>query len=156
MQGPIDRRSVLQTLAVAIVSSRLVSAGAGPAESAAAPGPVGPFLPASCVVFRHDAQLDVQPFGDLHYYLQGSTGQVQSLIVGYLELKVGRTPHAPHTHADEELMIFIEGRGEISLDGKVTAIGPGAVVYAAGGTRHGLVNTGTAPLKVYYLKWIGK
>ena len=156
MQGPIDRRSILQALIAAIVSRRLASVGAGQAQLAVGAGRVGPLLPSAAVVFRENAQLDVQPFGDLHYYLQGVTPQLRNLIVGYLELKVGQTPHAPHTHTDEELMIFVEGCGEILLDGKVTTVCPGTVVYAGGGTQHGLVNTGKAPLKVYYLKWVGR
>jgi mannose-6-phosphate isomerase-like protein (cupin superfamily) len=147
MQKPFDRRSMLQVLAGGILASRLSSAAANPLEGA----------PVSCsIVFHENATLDAQPFGVLHYYLESSTGELKSLIVGCLELKVGQTPHAPHTHPEEELMIFIEGHGEISLDGKVTTAGPGTVVFAAGGCRHGLVNTGPVPLTVYYLKWLGK
>jgi mannose-6-phosphate isomerase-like protein (cupin superfamily) len=155
MPRSFDRRSILQAIVGGILSSRISVASAVPGKSADSPGPAGLPIPSS-IVFRENAQLDVQPFGDLRYYLEGSTGQLQSLIVGCLELKVGKTPHAPHTHPEEELMIFIEGHGEISLEGKVTPVGPGAVVFSSGGSPHALVNTGTVPLTVYYLKWIGK
>ena len=157
MQESFNRRNILQVIAAGLVSSRSVFASpvaTEPAESGD-PGPAGAQLPCS-VVFHEDARFDPQPFGDLRYYLEGSTGQLRNFVAGYLELNVGQTPHAPHTHPEEEFMIFIEGHGELSLDGKVTAVRPGAVAYASGGCRHGLVNTGTTRLIVYYLKWLGK
>lgn len=157
MQESLNRRNVLQGLAVGVISRRLAFAFPAAASPVEADSPVstGTQLPCA-IVSRENAKFDPQPFGDLRYYLEGSTGQVHNLIVGCLELKVGQTPHAPHTHPEEELMIFIDGRGELSLDGKVTVVGPGTVAYATGGCRHGLVNSGTTPLTVYYLKWIGR
>jgi quercetin dioxygenase-like cupin family protein len=157
MQESFNRRNVLQVIAAGLVSTRSVFAfpvATGPAESGNSDS-AGTQLPCS-VVFRENARFDPQPFGDLRYYLEGSTGEVRNFVAGYLELNVGQTPHAPHTHPEEEFMIFIEGHGELSLDGKVTAVRPGAVAYASGGCRHGLVNTGTARLMVYYLKWFAK
>ena len=45
------------------------------------------------------------------------------------------------------------GTGEISVDGKITKVGPGAMMYCGAGTVHGIVNTGKQPLLFYYYKW---
>lgn len=76
--------------------------------------------------------------------------------MGSLELKSGQSPHPPHTHPEEELMIVTEGHGEISLEGKVTRVTPGSVMYAASNRLHGIVNTSSATLTFFWVKWLAK
>lgn len=110
--NPIRRRNLLQTLA-----GSLLLASAAPASQ----------IPDE-VVPKEKAKLNTQPFGDLRVFLEGNTEQLKSLTVGSLELKPGRTPHPPHRHPEEEIMLIAEGPGEISLEGKVTKVGPGTVM----------------------------
>lgn len=100
-----------------------------------------------------NAKLDRQPFGDLRTYFDGPTGQLKSLNAGSLLLKPGMSPHPPHQHPEEEIMVITEGTGEISVEGKITNVGPGSMMYCAGGKMHGIVNTGSAPLLFYFFKW---
>ena len=44
------------------------------------------------------------------------------------------------------LKIIAAGDGEIECAGKTTRVGPGAVMYCAGNTLHGITNTGKVPL----------
>jgi len=99
------------------------------------------------------AKLTKEPFGDLLIYFDGATDQVKSMTAGSLRLKPGATPHAPHQHPEEEFLVVTEGNGEISLDGKVTQVGPGSMMYCAANHLHGIVNTGKAPLLFYFYKW---
>lgn len=99
------------------------------------------------------AKLTREPFGDLRIYFDGPTDQLKAMTCGSLRLKPGMTPHPPHKHPEEEFMIVTEGTGEISVDGKVTKIGPGAIMYCAAEKLHGVVNTGKTPLLFYFLKW---
>lgn len=99
---------------------------------------------------------DEQPFGSQRVYFDGSTAGLKSLVVGSLILKPGQQPHPPHQHVDEELLIVAEGNGEISMNGKVSNVGAGAIMYVVPNYLHGIVNTGHAPLTFYYIKWIGK
>jgi mannose-6-phosphate isomerase-like protein (cupin superfamily) len=100
-----------------------------------------------------DAKLTREPFGDLHIYFDGATDQVRSMTAGSLRLKPSMTPHPPHQHPEEEFLLVTEGTGEISLDGKTTVVGPGSMMYCAGGRLHGIVNTGKTPLLFYFYKW---
>lgn len=105
----------------------------------------------------HDAaaaKLDRQPFGDLRVYFDGPTDQLKSMTAGSLRLKPGMRPHPPHKHPEEEFMVITEGSGEISVEGKVTKVGPGSMMYCAGNHLHGIVNTGKTPLLFYYYKWL--
>ena len=99
------------------------------------------------------AKLTREPFGDLRIYFDGPTDQVKAMTAGSLLLKPGMTPHAPHQHPEEEFMVITEGAGEITVDGKLTKVGPGTMMYCAAGKLHGIVNTGKAPLLFYFYKW---
>ena len=68
----------------------------------------------------------------------------------------GRSPHPVHQHPEEEFLIVGEGTGEIECDGKITQVGPGAMMYCAGNTWHGITNTGATPMTFYWSKWLAK
>ena len=52
-------------------------------------------------------------------------------------------------HPDtDQVLAFVDGRGEASLDGQRSAIGPNDLVFVRAGTRHNFVNTGDAPLRL--------
>ncbi len=99
------------------------------------------------------AKLSKEPFGDLRIYYDGPTDQLKAMTAGSLRLKPGMSPHPPHKHPEEEMMVVTEGTGEISVEGKVTKVGPGAMMYCAGNKLHGIVNTGKTPLLFYFYKW---
>src|SRR5437588_771408 len=68
------------------------------------------------------AKIDRQPFGDLRTYFDEPTGQLKSFNAGSLLLKPGATPHPPHQHPEEEIMVVTEGTGEIAIDGKTQTV----------------------------------
>jgi mannose-6-phosphate isomerase-like protein (cupin superfamily) len=108
-------------------------------------------------VFNADkAKLTREPFGDLRIYFDGSTQQLKTLTAGSLELKPGMTPHAPHQHAEEEIMLITEGEGEIFVDGKTSRVAPGSMMYCAAGRLHGITNTGRTRLTFFFYKWIAR
>ena len=121
-----------------------------PAFAAVAAG--APKLP-NATIGTDKAKLTREAFGDLRVYFTGATDQVTSMTAGSLLLKPGMSPHPPHEHPEEEFMVVTEGTGEITLDGKVTQVGPGSMMYSAAGRTHGIVNTGKTPLLFYFYKW---
>ena len=128
--------------------------GAGLLALAARSGLMANALKLPSTTLRADeAKMTHEPFGDLAIYFSGSTDQVKSVTAGNLLLKAGMSPHAPHQHPEEEFMVITEGRGEISVDGKVRKVAPGSMMYCAADTLHGIVNTGTTPLLFYFYKW---
>jgi mannose-6-phosphate isomerase-like protein (cupin superfamily) len=88
-----------------------------------------------------------------HY--NGPTDQLSGLCAGIALLDPGSTPHPPHRHPEEEFMIVTSGTGEIECAGQTTQVGPGAMMYCAGGTLHGITNTGAVPMTFYWAKWLG-
>lgn len=133
-----NRREVLKWAACA--NAFAVSAGAAGGLS-------------NAVMNEGSAKLTHEEFGDLRVYFDGPTPQMKSVTAGSLRLKPGMSPHAPHQHPEEEIMVVTEGTGEISVEGKVTRVAPGSMMFCAAGKLHGIVNTGKTPLLFYYWKW---
>jgi quercetin dioxygenase-like cupin family protein len=134
-----NRREMMAVMGAALAAV----AGAGPAEAAIADAVASPTA----------AKLQREPFGDLRVYFSGSTDQLSVLEAGSLELKPGMTPHPPHQHPEEEIMIITEGAGEISMNGKISKCAAGSMMFCAAEHMHGIVNTGKTTLTFYYFKW---
>jgi quercetin dioxygenase-like cupin family protein len=67
------------------------------------------------------------------------------------ELAPGKMPHAAHKHINEELLMLREGTLEVTIEGKVSVIGPGSVIYVAANEMHGWKNTGTTTAHYFVL-----
>ncbi len=105
------------------------------------------------VMDEKNAKRTREAYGDLAIYFDGPTDQLKALTAGRLHLKPGMVPHPPHQHPEEEIMLVAEGTGEISVEGKVTKVAPGSMMYCAGNKVHGIVNTGQTPMLFYFYKW---
>ncbi len=99
---------------------------------------------------------DDKPVGHNGVYVSGDTPGSTNFVTGRFVIPPGKTPHPPHTHAEEEVMIVETGKGEIFCDGKTTKVGPGSVMYTVPQASHAIKNTGETPMVFYYVKWIGK
>lgn len=102
------------------------------------------------------AELMRHPFGDQRVYFRGETEAVRLFECGSLELKPGMSPHPPHQHPEEEILIVATGSGEIFLNGKTISAPAGTIQYCKGNAPHGIENTGDEPLLFYYAKWAQK
>ncbi len=94
------------------------------------------------------------PFGVQHIYYQGPTNELSVFEGGSLRLKPGMEPHPPHKHPEEEIMLVTEGGGEIYVQGEVTQVGPGSMMYTNANELHGIKCIGAEPLLFYYFKWL--
>jgi len=94
-----------------------------------------------------------QPVGKIGFYMKGDSPGSSNFVTGRYAIDPGKTPHAPHTHVEEEIMIVESGHGEIFCDGKTTMVGPGSVMFTTPNAPHGINNTGKTPLVFYFVKW---
>jgi mannose-6-phosphate isomerase-like protein (cupin superfamily) len=52
-------------------------------------------------------------------------------------------------HPDtDQLLMFVDGRGEARLEDNISPVGPNDLVFVRSGTRHNFVNTGEDPLRL--------
>ena len=127
----------------ALMGAALMAAGSSPAAAKVK----------DAVLSTAKSELTRHPFGDLRVYYKGETEQLKAFESGSLRLNAGASPHAPHEHPEEEILIVAEGSGEISLDGEVTQCEAGSIMYCKANALHGIENTGKLPLLFYYIKW---
>lgn len=107
----------------------------------------------NAVMDAKNARITQEPFGELRVFFDGPTDQLKAMTAGSLQLKPGMSPHPPHQHVEEEIMVVTEGTGEMVVEGKKSKVGPGSMMYCAANHVHGIVNTGKTPLLFYYYKW---
>jgi quercetin dioxygenase-like cupin family protein len=81
------------------------------------------------------------------------TATLDELEMHITTLDGGASPHPPHTHPDEELLIVKEGSIESLIDGKTTPLGPGGIIFHAANQPHTVKNVGTTPATYYVIKW---
>lgn len=103
-----------------------------------------------------EAKYDGTRRGEVGLYVQGETPASSDFVTGRFVIDPGKSPHPPHVHAEEEIMVIESGRGEIFCDGKTTKIGPGSVMFTTPNAPHSIVNTGAEPLAFIFVKWAPK
>lgn len=67
-------------------------------------------------------------------------------------IKAGLAPHAPHRHADEEIVLVKEGQLDVTINGTTTRAGPGSIVFVSSGDMHGWKNAGDTSATYYVLR----
>lgn len=74
------------------------------------------------------------------------TGVYEQVVVMTIPVggEIGEEIH-PET---DQVLTFIDGRGEAQLDGRVSRVGPNDLVFVHAGTRHNFLNTGATPLRL--------
>ncbi len=100
-----------------------------------------------------DVKVATEPFGEVRIYFDGPTDVVGWMTAGSVRLNPGASPHPPHQHDEEEFLLITEGTGEISIDEKLSQVGPGSMMYCEANRLHGIVNTGSTSLLFYFYKW---
>ena len=68
-------------------------------------------------------------------------------------LEPGASPHAPHTHKNEELIIVKEGAVEAYVNGEWKPAPTGSLIFFASMVPHTVRNTGTVPARYHVVNW---
>jgi mannose-6-phosphate isomerase-like protein (cupin superfamily) len=110
----------------------------------------------SAVVSRDKATEEINEWGNFYTYYTGETYGTKDLLTGVAVIKPGMEIHPPHTHAEEEFLMIIEGEGKWHLNGKEFPAKEGDILYAEPWDIHGISNTGEKPLKFVIWKWNNK
>ena len=71
------------------------------------------------------------------------------------ELGPGQAPHAPHRHLHEEVVMLRTGLLEVTIEGKVTRVTAGSVVYVNSNEEHGWKNPGPSRAQ-YFVMALGR
>jgi XRE family transcriptional regulator, regulator of sulfur utilization len=81
------------------------------------------------------------------------TPTLDELEIHISTLQPGKSPHAPHQHAHEELLIVKEGTLETLQNGVKRPAGPGSIIFQASNEPHNVTNVGATPATYYVIAW---
>ena len=88
--------------------------------------------------------------GSVRSFFTVRTPTLERLEVHVTTLNPGQSPHPPHRHPNEEMIILRQGTVEALINGEWKRVGPGSVIFFASNQLHGLRNVGTEPA-VYHV-----
>lgn len=74
------------------------------------------------------------------------TGEHEQVVVMTIPVggEIGAEVH-PHT---DQLFLFLDGRAQAEIDGRVTEVGPNELAFVRAGARHNFRNMASTPLRL--------
>jgi len=99
-----------------------------------------------------DLKVRLTKVGEARSVVDAPTPALAELELHITTLNPGQSPHPPHRHVAEELMIVREGTLEAMQEGRTNLVGPGGIIFEASNEWHGLRNVGTNPATYYVIK----
>ncbi|MEJ7713259.1 MAG: cupin domain-containing protein [Pyrinomonadaceae bacterium] len=91
--------------------------------------------------------------GAVRQFFQAPTATLDELECHVTTLNAGQSPHPPHQHPDEELIIIKEGVVESLVNGEMKRVGPGSVIFQAANQMHSIRNVGETAATYHVIKW---
>jgi XRE family transcriptional regulator, regulator of sulfur utilization len=91
--------------------------------------------------------------GSTRKFFQAPTATLDELECHVTTLNPGETPHPPHKHLDEEVIIVKEGVVEALVNGQEKRVGPGSVIFQASNQLHSIRNVGQTAAVYHVIKW---
>jgi quercetin dioxygenase-like cupin family protein len=93
--------------------------------------------------------------------VNGPSPEMRLMKIHYSVLAPEKSPHPPHVHEEEEILIVIKGEAELQVEIakgsnqlKQLTAHPGDFIYYPGNWRHTIKNTPDTPVVYLMFKWI--
>ena len=94
----------------------------------------------------------LDPGGQSYIPLLKGPPETKSFHSGLVILVPGKSVGAHSTGTNEEMLVPLEGQGELRFSNHPPVLlKPGLITYAPPHTEHDVVNTGSAPLRYIYI-----
>lgn len=91
--------------------------------------------------------------GTVRQFFSSPTATLENLELHVTTLNPGQSPHPPHRHPNEELIIIQQGTVETLSNGQWKRVGPGSVIFNGSNQLHGLKNVGSTPAVYHVINW---
>ena len=99
------------------------------------------------------ADTKANDWGAVRQVMRTPTPTLDELEIHISTLAPGKSPHAPHQHEHEELLIVKEGTLETFQSGATRRVGPGGIIFQASNELHNVTNVGTSPATYFVIGW---
>lgn len=105
-------------------------------------------MPDENFVQSDDVPTQLFDWGALKWMASPDVNDCRRFSAGIVNLKPGKG-HDLHTHPDsDEILYFIGGSGEQTVEDDTREVGPGEMVFIPSGVEHGTINTGWETLQL--------
>ena len=91
--------------------------------------------------------------GGVRQFFNRPTAMLKKFDIHVTTLNPGKKSHDPHTHTDEEIILMLEGNGEMRIGNEQQSCKSGDVVYLNSMFLHNITNTGDVPAVYYAIQW---
>jgi quercetin dioxygenase-like cupin family protein len=132
-----------------LATTMLISAGLGAALMHAAQ----PAVMHSTVFEWTSGVPQANTWGSARQVTRNPTPTLQELEIHISTLDPGKSPHEPHRHPHEELLIIKEGTLATFQNGETRRVGPGGIIFQASNELHNVTNVGQGPAVYYVVGW---
>lgn len=127
-----------------------------PALTAAAAAAQDPKKTLPSKVYRfEDLPVKVNGQNKSRAVLNGELHSGLAIELHITELAAGQSPHAPHKHEHEEMVLLRSGQLDVTVGGQTTRASAGSVIYFASNEEHGTHNPGPDPA-MYFVIALGR
>jgi len=127
--------------------------------------PPGPMMPALASQF-HPLKLplpeDRVKRWHPHHLFAGATTNILHMSAHVSVLSPGHSPHPPHTHREEEILVVLDGEAELlialnetGLNARCEQLRAGSFVYYSAFQFHTIRNVTATPITYLMFKWTG-
>jgi quercetin dioxygenase-like cupin family protein len=99
------------------------------------------------------AETKPNDWGAVRQVMRTPTPTLDELEIHISTLAPGKSPHAPHQHEHEELLIVKDGTLETFQSGATRRVGPGGIIFQASNELHNVTNVGTSAATYFVIGW---
>lgn len=92
-------------------------------------------------------------YGSVRSFFSSPTATLENLELHVTTLNPGQSPHQPHRHPNEEMIIIRQGTVETLSNGEWKRVGTGSVIFNGSNQLHGLKNVGTDQAIYHVINW---
>jgi quercetin dioxygenase-like cupin family protein len=138
----LSRRDVAAGLAGGVIALAVVAGVSARAD-----------VMGSAIFDWNDFKSEATKVGMVRRVVQRPTATLDELEMHITTLNAGESPHAPHKHPAEELIVVKEGLVEALVNGQMRRVGPGSVIFQASNQMHTIRNVGDGPATYHVIQW---
>ena len=142
----------MRILRTAALSAAVITAAAAAAATQSAGSKAGLLMKSNLFTWESVPETKTEQ-GARRTVFAAPTATLDELEYHTTTLKPGGSPHPPHTHKNEELIIVKEGAVEAYVNGEWKAAPTGSLIFFASMVPHTVRNTGTVPATYHVVNW---
>lgn len=107
----------------------------------------------SFVMDWNDMKFKPHNHGGVRQLFDRQTAMLNRFDVHVTTLNPRFNSHPPHTHKNEEIILMVDGVGDMSIDGNLYRLSTGGLCYVTSMILHNITNVSDYPITYFAIQW---